>query len=176
MLTCQAHELQVKVDGFSEQDQENLYMATHLGKTSGKKGLGKGTQPKDIGGVKWAGKKTLLEDEDTQVADDSSEVVETAALDLSKTNPSASARQTTAAEPQSDMPAVMSGIKWKKRAKQLLSDAPAGKMKTKKLQKQLLQQCQCPDAMCDSIGKQLLTQLGSSKHFRLTQDSIVLVH
>lgn len=151
-------------------------MATHLGKTSGKKGLGKGTQPKDIGGVKWAGKKTLLEDEDTQVADGSDEAVQTAALDLSKTALSASARQTTAAEPQGDMSAVMSGIKWKKRAKQLLSVAPAGKMKVKKLQKHLLQQCQCPDAMRDSIGKQLLAQLGGSTQFRLTQSSIVLVH
>ena len=55
--------LQVKI-GFSEQDQENLYNVTQAGKSAGKKGLGKSSQGKPIGGAKWEGKKTVLEEED----------------------------------------------------------------------------------------------------------------
>lgn len=60
--------LQVKINGFSEQDQENLYIATQAGKSAGKKGLGKSSQGKPIGGAKWEGKKTVLGEEDEQPA------------------------------------------------------------------------------------------------------------
>lgn len=60
--------LQVKINGFSEQDQENLYNVTQAGKSAGKKGLGKFSQGKPIGGAKWEGKKTVLgEDEQPAV-------------------------------------------------------------------------------------------------------------
>ena len=53
--------LQVQINGFSEQDQENLYMATQAGKSAGKKGLGKSSQGKPIGGAKWEGTKTAFD-------------------------------------------------------------------------------------------------------------------
>ena len=56
--------MQVSINGFSEQDQENLYNATQAGKSAGKKGLGKSTHVGTIGGAKWEGKKTILGDED----------------------------------------------------------------------------------------------------------------
>ena len=57
---------QVQINGFSEQDQENLYMATQAGKSAGKKGLGKSSQGKPIGGAKWEGTKTAFDgDEET---------------------------------------------------------------------------------------------------------------
>ena len=59
---------QVKINGFSEQDQENLYNVTQAGKSAGKKGLGKSNQGKPIGGAKWEGKKTVLGEEDGQPA------------------------------------------------------------------------------------------------------------
>ena len=167
--------LQVKINGFSEQDQENLYMATHLGKTSGKKGLGKSTQPKDIAGVKWAGKKTMLDDVDTQSVEDTVDAAQTAAVNPSLSAQTADARQNTATEPLDSVEADLSGMKWKKKAKQLLNTAPAGKMKVKKLQKLLLDQSQCPKAAWDRLSTEMMTQLAASKLFQLTKSSILLV-
>lgn len=165
---------QVKINGFSEQDQENLYMATHLGKTSGKKGLGRSTQPKDIGGVKWAGKKTLLEDTEAHSGDECGNGAR-AVTDDRCTAQAAEARTASAADPADTAEPSASGIKWKKRAKQLLSGAPAGKMKLKKLQKQLLQESQCPQTSWDVLGSQMMAQLASSKQFKLTQTHVILV-
>ena len=167
--------LQVKINGFSEQDQENLYMATHLGKPSGKKGLGKSTQPKDIGGVKWAGKKTMLDDVDAQDASDTVDVPQSAAVDPMLSAQPAEARQNTATEPLDNVEAGSSGLKWKKKAKQLLHTAPAGKMKVKKLQKQLLEQSQCPKAAWDRLSTEMMAQIAASKQFELTKSSIALV-
>lgn len=58
----------MKINGFSEQDQENLYNVTQAGKSAGKKGLGKSSQGKPISGAKWEGKKTVLGEEDEQPA------------------------------------------------------------------------------------------------------------
>ena len=58
----------MKINGFSEQDQENLYNVTQAGKSAGKKGLGKSSQGKPIGGAKWEGTKTVLGEEDEQAA------------------------------------------------------------------------------------------------------------
>lgn len=149
-------------------------MATQLGKTSGKKGLGKSTQPKDIGGVKWAGKKTLLEDADNQNADHSNETT-LAAADDHNIAQAADTRQASTGEPADGFQHCASGIKWKRKAKQLLSQAPAGKMKVKKLQKQLLQQSSYPEATWASLGSQLVAQLAASKQFKLTQSSVMLV-
>ena len=60
------HVTQVNINGFSEQDQENLYNATRAGKSAGKKGLGKSSQGKPIGGAKWEGSKTVLDQEEEQ--------------------------------------------------------------------------------------------------------------
>lgn len=59
--------IQVNINGFSEQDQENLYNVTQAGKSAGKKGLGKSSQGKPIGGAKWEGTKTVLDEEEEQV-------------------------------------------------------------------------------------------------------------
>lgn len=150
-------------------------MATHLGKTSGKKGLGKSTQPKDIGGVKWAGTKTMLDNVDTQNVEDTDDAAQTAAVSPSLSAQTADARQNTATEPLDSVKADLSGMKWKKKAKQLLNTAPAGKMKVKKLQKQLLEQSQCPKAAWDRLSTEMMTQLAASKLFQLTKSSILLV-
>lgn len=60
--------IQVQINGFSEQDQENLYMATQAGKSAGKKGLGKSTQGKLIGGAKWEGTKTAFDGDEEDEA------------------------------------------------------------------------------------------------------------
>ncbi|KAL0019423.1 hypothetical protein WJX79_001432 [Trebouxia sp. C0005] len=73
----------VQVNGFSEQDQENLYMATQAGKSAGKKGLGKSSQGKPIGGAKWEGTKTAFNgDEDTTDAAAAATAAEPAAAPL----------------------------------------------------------------------------------------------
>jgi hypothetical protein len=47
--------------GFSEQDQEDLYMSSHGGKSQGRAGLGVGGLPKKVAGARWAGTKTRLD-------------------------------------------------------------------------------------------------------------------
>lgn len=49
---------------FTEDTQENLYMALHNAKTSGKTGLGKGKGNGIIGGAKWVGSKVSFDDAD----------------------------------------------------------------------------------------------------------------
>ena len=68
--------MQVKINGFSEQDQENLYNAPQAGKSAGKKGLGKSSQGKPIGGAKWEGTKKAFDGEEE---DEPSTVVPTEA-------------------------------------------------------------------------------------------------
>jgi len=82
-LTALSLCFQVQINGFSEQDQENLYMATQAGKSAGKKGLGKSSQGKPIGGAKWEGTKTAFDgDEDTTGAAAAATAAEPAAAPL----------------------------------------------------------------------------------------------
>ena len=163
---------QIKVTGFSEQDQENLYNATQDGKSSGKKGLGKSSQPKDIGGVKWVGKKTVLDEADLQ-DDDVAAVAQPAQPVHTQ---AADTRQTAASAAQVEVVrASAENVKWKKKARQLLSAAPEGQMKLKKLQKRLLQQSKCPEAAWEQHRTDMLTQLSSSKQFKLADTNIFLL-
>ena len=74
--------MQVQINFFSEQDQENLYMATQAGKSAGKKGLGKSTQGKPIGGAKWEGTKKAFDgDEEAEGAEAAVPAAEAAPLD-----------------------------------------------------------------------------------------------
>ncbi len=58
-------------------------MATQAGKSAGKKGLGKSSQGKPIGGAKWEGTKTAFDgDEDTTGAAAAATAAEPAAAPL----------------------------------------------------------------------------------------------
>ncbi|KDD74363.1 hypothetical protein H632_c1370p0 [Helicosporidium sp. ATCC 50920] len=50
--------------GFGEDDQAAVYMAAFAGQTKGRVGLGQGSGPLKIGGVKWGGTRTVLGDEE----------------------------------------------------------------------------------------------------------------
>lgn len=55
--------------GFSESDQTSLFAAVQSGATQGKMGLGRASMPKKVGGVRWSGKKMILdENEESEVA------------------------------------------------------------------------------------------------------------
>ncbi|DBA89430.1 TPA: hypothetical protein ACH3X1_004065 [Trebouxia sp. C0004] len=149
----------VQINGFSEQDQENLYMATQAGKSAGKKGLGKSSQGKTIGGAKWEGTKTAFDiDEDTTGA---------AAAEPAAAIADADVRE--AAEAPSG-----AKLRWKKKAKRAIL-AAGGKMKLKKLQKQLLQDCCLPKVEQTQALNDMTTQLTDSKQFRVAGSSIALV-
>jgi hypothetical protein len=47
--------------GFSEKDQEDLYMSSHGGKSQGRSGLVVGSLPKKVAGARWTGTKTKLD-------------------------------------------------------------------------------------------------------------------
>ena len=68
---------------------------------------------------------------------------------------------------------ILAGIKWKKKAKRILS-AAGGKMKLRKLLKQLLQECNIADAHHGPALGVLSTQLASSKQFKVSGSSVVL--
>ncbi|BDA43531.1 probable PIN2/TERF1-interacting telomerase inhibitor 1 at N-terminal half [Coccomyxa sp. Obi] len=57
---------QVKVNGFSEADQENLYHLAHDKKGQGRQGLGIASRPKKVAGARWQGKKTTIEDSEEE--------------------------------------------------------------------------------------------------------------
>lgn len=44
---------QIKVAGFSEDDQTNLYMAAHDAGSKGRQGLGVAGRPKKVAGARW---------------------------------------------------------------------------------------------------------------------------
>ena len=50
-----------KKDGFSEQDQTDLYNSAQDGKTQGKQGLGVGSRPGQLKKRAWKGKKKTFE-------------------------------------------------------------------------------------------------------------------
>lgn len=149
----------VNINGFSEQDQENLYNVTQAGKSAGKKGLGKSSQGKPIGGAKWEGTKTVLDEEEEQVdaaaSNSDAEVQEAAQMQGNKAN------------------ASTAKIKWKKLAKRALT-AAGGKLKVKKLQKQLLQQAGVPEPQQALALKHLMAQVISSKQFTVDGSSVTL--
>ncbi|CAL8468505.1 g8045 [Coccomyxa elongata] len=57
---------QVKVNGFSEADQENLYHLAHDKKGQGRQGLGIASRPKKVAGARWQGRKTTIEDSEEE--------------------------------------------------------------------------------------------------------------
>ncbi|BBN09636.1 Pin2-interacting protein X1 [Marchantia polymorpha subsp. ruderalis] len=70
---------------FREQDQEDLYNLVQDKATTGKKGLGRGDQPKKVGGAHWKGQKKAFdsssEDEDEDEVEEEEEEEEESEVD-----------------------------------------------------------------------------------------------
>ena len=56
----------VKISGFSEEDQANLWQNATDGQSKSKQGLGKGSALKVPANARWAGKKTKIQDSDNE--------------------------------------------------------------------------------------------------------------
>ena len=112
-----------KKRGFTEGDQESLFNLTHEGKSSGKKGLGRG-QPGALNlGNDFTGKKFAFE-----------EVAEEGGAAEEEDNRGEGSSGGGGGSGRAEVEA----LKWKKEIRKALEEAPGGELSMKKLQKAVL--------------------------------------
>ncbi|KAK9821125.1 hypothetical protein WJX81_002607 [Elliptochloris bilobata] len=125
----------IKVVGFSENDQENLYMAAHGASGKGRQGLGISGRPKNIAGARWQGTKTRLDNDDEEAS--SPRAVDVSGSEAAAESPTAPPADAQVA-PANGSAATISAARVRKLARAALRAAPGAGLKPRKLQRRVV--------------------------------------